>query len=340
MGHIAAWNKGMYCLNGTRSGVDDPDTNDAVGPLWELNRTDWWMHHVNKCDEFPPAEGDFLELPVGESFTIELAVNRAFTTLSYGGSRIGVFPDGQEHSGLGVTPEGKNEEGCITLLNIHTQNETMAAGTAFAISYEADITKVTPENLVVFSVLYNSPWHRLAEYQVPMLPACPEGGCHCAWGWVPNGCGEPNMYMQPFKCKVVGQTGSRAVAPGVPPGWCEDDQKKCIAGPKQMVYWNQLEGNNVAVSGTDWPGRARAPAYNGKMGFANGAQPDIFLGEGSATPTYIEPGPSSPPPLYPEPTSASSESSRNGSSGAHVSSLSLLFLVFSAVCTCIILTSP
>jgi hypothetical protein len=54
LGHIAAWNKGalllsllfehfpheglpgMYCLNGTRSGVDDSDTNDAVGPLWEV----------------------------------------------------------------------------------------------------------------------------------------------------------------------------------------------------------------------------------------------------------------------------------------------------------------
>lgn len=42
---------------------------------------------------------------------------------------------------------------CPCLL-VHTQNETMAAGTAFAISYESDITKVTPENLVVFSVLY------------------------------------------------------------------------------------------------------------------------------------------------------------------------------------------
>lgn len=99
------------------------------------------------------------------------------------------------------------------------------------------------------------------------------------------------MYMQPFNCKVVGQTGSRAVAPAVPPDWCEDDQRKCVPGPKQvrgdrlrvsvkstksnvfifqMVYWNQLEGNNVVVSGTDRSGRTRAPAYNGKMGFANG----------------------------------------------------------------------
>jgi hypothetical protein len=37
-----------------------------------------------------------------------------------------------------------------------------------------------------------------------------------------------------------------------------------------MVYWNQLEAHNVFVSGVDRSGRARAPAYNGKMGFENG----------------------------------------------------------------------
>ena len=42
-----------------------------------------------------------------------------------------------------------------SLFLVHTvQNKTMAAGTALAISYTSDLTKVTPENLVVFSVLY------------------------------------------------------------------------------------------------------------------------------------------------------------------------------------------
>ncbi|TEB28861.1 hypothetical protein FA13DRAFT_1735368 [Coprinellus micaceus] len=301
-GHVAAWHKGMYCLNGTTPGPeDDLDTNDAVNPLFNLSRSDWWMHHVNKCDEFPPNEGNFLELPAGESFVVELAVNRAFTSLSYGGSRTNVFPDGEEHPRLGETQEGKSAEGCISLFNIHTMNESMAAGTAFAISYESDIARVTPENLVVFTVLYHTPWRRIAEYQVPMLPACPEGGCHCAWGWVADGCGEPNMYMQPFKCKVVGQTGSRALAPAVAPVWCEDDRSKCVTGPKQMVFWNQQEGSNVFVSGFDLSGRNRAPAYNNKMGFANGAQPDIFLEEGSAPPSYVEPGPSDTPVGYPGP---------------------------------------
>lgn len=56
---------GMYCLNGTTPGVDDPSTNEAVNPLfqvrelWEtldstytipkqLSRQDWWFHHVNQ----------------------------------------------------------------------------------------------------------------------------------------------------------------------------------------------------------------------------------------------------------------------------------------------------
>ncbi|KAJ2917948.1 hypothetical protein MD484_g2430, partial [Candolleomyces efflorescens] len=234
-GHVAAWHKGMYCLNGTTPGVDNQDANEIVTPLWELSREDWWMHHVDKCDEFPPAEGDFLELPSGQSFVVELAVNRAFTTLSYDGANTGIFGDGQDHPGLGYTDEGKHgAEGCITEPNIHTQNETMAAGTAFAISYTSDIKQVTPENLVVFTVLYHTPWKRIAEYQVPELPACPEGGCHCVWGWVANGCGEPNMYMEPFRCKVVGHTGSRAVAPAVAPVWCEDDPNHCVKGPKQV----------------------------------------------------------------------------------------------------------
>ncbi|KAJ3524413.1 hypothetical protein NMY22_g11009 [Coprinellus aureogranulatus] len=315
LGHIAAWNKGMYCLNGTRPGVNDLDTTDAVPPLWQ-------------CDEFPPAEGDFLELPAGGSFIVELAVNRAFTSLSY---------------------------------DVHTQNEAMAAGTAFAISYESDITKVTPENLVVFTVLYKyvqleAPLWICARviHVVDAFPAVPLGialqntESQCSRRAQKEGviacltlrfgvnrsslpsthgrCGEPNMYMQPFKCKVVGQTGSRALASGVPPQWCEDDQSKCVAGPKQMVYWNQLEGNNVFVSGVDLSGRARAPAYNNKMGFANGAQPDIFLDDGSATPTFVAPGPSDTPPKYALPTgtargSSGSESWRLGGSNSCALSL-------------------
>ncbi|KAJ3524414.1 hypothetical protein NMY22_g11008 [Coprinellus aureogranulatus] len=291
LGHVAAWHKGMYCLNGTVPGKNNQNTNEIVRPLYQLHREDWWMHHFDRCDEFPPDHGDFLELPSGGSFIVELAANRAFTSLSNGGRRVNTYTDGQPHPGLGYTDDGKEPpEGCITHPNIHTHNEQDAAGTVFAISYNSDIKRVTDDNLVVS----RTPWRRIAEYQVPNLPACPPGGCHCVWGWVPSGCGEPNMYMEPFRCRVVGNTGSRAVAPGRPPVWCEDDPRRCVAGAKQMVFWNQLDGNNVFVSGTDLSGRNRYPSYNNKMGFYPGPQNDIFMRDGTARPVYVRPGPAQP----------------------------------------------
>ncbi|KAF9013078.1 hypothetical protein BDQ17DRAFT_1204170, partial [Cyathus striatus] len=286
--HIAAWHKGMYCLKGNVEGEDNQNNNQPVNPVYQLSRNDWWFHHVDRCDQFPPEDGGFLELPAGESFTVEHSMNRAFTTLAYGGSMVGEFPDREDHPGLGVTDDGKSgEEGCIIQPNIHTQNETMAAGTVFAISYTPNLSEVTAENLVVFSVLYHTPWRRIATYQVTNLPACPEGGCTCAWGWVPNGYGEPNMYMQGFKCKVVGQTGSAKLAAATPPVWCEDDPARCVKGAKQvssisvfvdfrlrrlyfMIFWKQQEGNDIEVSGnSDLSGRPRVPTYNAKLGFSN-----------------------------------------------------------------------
>jgi hypothetical protein len=42
-------------------------------------------------------------------------VNRAFTTLSYGGTQTGLYGDGQAHPGLGVTRDGKEDgSDCIS----------------------------------------------------------------------------------------------------------------------------------------------------------------------------------------------------------------------------------
>ncbi|KAG6909396.1 hypothetical protein DXG01_000697 [Tephrocybe rancida] len=209
------------------------------------------------CDLFPPPEGEFLEIPAGKDFTVEIAANRATTTLSYNGKYTSDWVDGQPHT--------------------DAFNENNAAGTAFAISYQSDLSKVTADNLVVFSVRYHTPWKRLTTYSVPAaLPACPPGGCICAWGWVPNGCGEPNMYHQGFKCKVTGATSTNPVAVAKPPVWCEGDSSKCTTGAKQMIYWHQLDGNNINVSGQDLSGQPKSPAYNQKAGFPDGAQNDIF----------------------------------------------------------------
>jgi hypothetical protein len=111
--------------------------------------------------------------------------------------------------------------------SVHAQNQSRAAGTAFAISYQvrapftfyaysqliyffhqSDINKVTPDNLVVFSVRYkyvhhhhhlrprliliarflaSTPWKRVVHYDVPAaMPPCPAGGCICAVRALPN----------------------------------------------------------------------------------------------------------------------------------------------------------
>ncbi|KAF5318169.1 hypothetical protein D9619_012136 [Psilocybe cf. subviscida] len=272
--HLAAYAPGMYCLDGN-TGAKDLNSYAIVSPLYQLAFKDWWFHAVNGCKNFPPTDGKVLEIPAGGSFIAEIASNRAKTTLSYNGRDTSAWPDGNTY------PEDYNVPSCIISPNMHAQNQSRAAGTAFAISYQSDINAVTPDNLVVFSVAYHTPWKRVVNYQVPKaLPACPPGGCICAWGWVPNGCGQPNMYHIPYKCKVTGATSTAPLAVPKPPVWCEGNPGACTKGAKQMIYWNQLERNNIAVSGWDQNGDPKSPAYNSKCGFPDGAQNDIFTSGG------------------------------------------------------------
>ncbi|KAF6758555.1 hypothetical protein DFP72DRAFT_1105363 [Ephemerocybe angulata] len=267
--HLAAWHEGMYCLNGN-TGNQDLNSYDIVTPLYQLPFRDWWCTATSS----PPAAGKYIDLPAGGSFKIEIASNRAKTELSYGGRDTSEWPDGQSY------PQDYHDAGCITSPNMHAQDQSRAAGTAFAISYHSDIKDVTPENLVVFSVRYNTPWKRIIYYDVPAsLPSCPPDGCTCAWGWVPNGCGQPNMYHQAFKCRVSNAKSSVPVkVPAAAPKWCEGNESACVGGSKQMIYWNQKEGNNVVVDGRDRRGDFKSPGYNMGMGFRDGAQNDIFGG--------------------------------------------------------------
>jgi hypothetical protein len=150
--HVAAWVKGMYCLGGPDPNVDDPNTKTAVDPLFQLSKEDWWFQHGRGCDQAPPKDGDILSLPANGHFTVELAHNRGQTTLSNNGADTSDWPDGQDHpddwAGPGNPPDCIQEDGAM-----HTNNETTAAGTAWAISYVSDLKDVTMENLVVFSTL-------------------------------------------------------------------------------------------------------------------------------------------------------------------------------------------
>ena len=79
------------------------------------------------------------------------------------------------------------------------------------------------------------------------------------------------MYMLPFKCRVNGASSTTPIAVAKPPVWCEDDTSKCVKGAKQMIYWNQKEGNNIEVTGSDLSGSPKSPAYNNKLRFSDGS---------------------------------------------------------------------
>jgi len=269
--HTAAFANGMYCRGGPNPGQDDQNTNTAVNPLYNLPRSQWWFQADRGCDRVPPAQGQYLNLPAGGSFTVELAHNRAQTTLSYNGQFTTDWPDGFQHPedwrGPGNPPDCIQDDGAM-----HTNNQSMAGGTAFAISYNSEISQVNMENLVVFTVLPNTPWKRIATYQVPAdLPPCPANGCTCAWLWIPKGCGEPNMYMQGFKCMVTGSNSNRRLATAQPPRYCRDNQNDCVRGAKQMIAVRQAEGNNVQL-----PSNGDFVTYSSSFGFQPGAQNDIF----------------------------------------------------------------
>ncbi|KAL4080520.1 hypothetical protein J3A83DRAFT_4422106 [Scleroderma citrinum] len=263
--HLAAWHEAMYCFNGTTPGQVNYNTNDAVNPMYMLSQSDYWFHHVNGCDDFPPSPGVFLELPAGGSFTVEIAGNRGVTSLSFNGQYATEWTDGQPHPGstTTLTDASYSSEGCITTPNM--RKFLFVAGL---------VTKLVP---------YSTPWQRVTSYDVPAnMPACPSGGCTCAWVWIPDGCGEPNIYMEGFKCTVTNAKSTTPVGTPKAPVWCEDNQNNCVQGPKQIMIWNQQGGNNIEVSGFDLSGRNKSPAYNSKCGFQDGAQNDIFATSSSS----------------------------------------------------------
>ena len=116
---------------------------------------------------------------------------------------------------------------------------------------------------------YSTSWKCVTTYHVPApMPACPPvvvsapyvhncygslrvltSGVGCQMGksavfptmtisfnpLSTNSCGEPNMYMEPFKCRVTGATSRIPVATAQPPRWCEGNPIACVKGAKQMI---------------------------------------------------------------------------------------------------------
>jgi len=134
------------------------------------------------------------------------------------------------------------------------------------------------------SVVKDCPARALQVFDIPFLPACPNGKCICSWFWVHNSIGGTDqMYMTPFQCNVVNPS-QRVIGKPVPAVRC-DGMPPCYLYPKwgnttticnkvkQPLYWANKEGNNMAN-----PTNAQcAPIYSHEYGFPDGAQHQIFI---------------------------------------------------------------
>lgn len=168
-------------------------------------------------------------------------------------------------------------------------------GVGLGIAYESDVFKIKPEDFVVISINHTAPWTREVGFQIPSgLPACPAGGCHCMWGWVPDPMNVQQMYTLGYRCNVTGAVGREYPAKPQIARKCPFDKNNCTMGAKQvskgvmeiagdnlaniqMHYIDQLEGNNNFQAHED-------PAfYNYDYGFHDGAQTDIWMTDDGAT---------------------------------------------------------
>ena len=181
--------------------TDDPNQNDLVTPLYDLPLDQWWFHgQINN----PPADGQMMQLPAGGTYHGQVACNKAFT--SYGND----------------PSETDAEYACTGTGALHTTdaygaaNPTNVMGCGLAIAYESDVTAIKPEDFAVVSIAYECPWKKDVDFDIPAdLPACPEGGCHCMWGWVHSQLsGSEQIYFVGYRCNVTGATNTTPLPAG------------------------------------------------------------------------------------------------------------------------------
>ncbi|THH29437.1 hypothetical protein EUX98_g4761 [Antrodiella citrinella] len=263
--HASIWHPSMWGFN-----VTNPDSafnydNRPVAPLQAYTFEKWWFHgHLG----FPPHPQDFLELPAGQTVTTEVACDKGAT--SYFASSPG-----------GNIQQGDNPCPGSPISEFHTTGLSDVKGCSLAIAYKSNVSEVQPEDFAVFSVNQTCVWNRFTDFQVPAaMPACPPGGCICAWFWIhsEDSGGEQN-YMNGFQCNITGAQSNVAIAKPQLPRRCGADPKNnkpqaspgnCTYGAKQPFYWFQLEQNNM------FEGQYAPPFYNDLYNFKDGAQNDIF----------------------------------------------------------------
>jgi len=168
--------------------------------------------------------------------------------------------------------------------NIHAPKHVDVAGCALGIAYKSKIGDIQPDDFVIFSVVRDCIARQLQVFDLPALPAFPNGRCICAWFWIHNSIGGTDqMYMSPFQCNVTNPS-KRVIGKPVPPVRC-DGQPPCYLYPNwgnktttcrkplQPMYWANNQGNNMAN-----PVNSQcAPIYSREYGYPDGPQNQIFV---------------------------------------------------------------
>jgi hypothetical protein len=247
--HLAVWQESMY---GSEPG--NINSNHAVQPLRDLPFDQWWFHGDMNS---PPPANAVTKLPAGGKIDLEIADNKAFTSMGRG-----LLPNPRDPP---VPWKNMNDWG-----NMHANNRNDVAGCALGIAYKSNPQDVKPEDFAIFSVVHDCPARQLQTFEIPNLPQCPNGRCQCAWFWIHESSGGTDqMYMSPFVCNVTGGTNNQTVGKAIPSRKCDDDKSKCVVGAKQPMYW--------MVDGANMPEPAHyAPTYSTSYNFQEGAQTDIF----------------------------------------------------------------
>lgn len=171
-----------------------------------------------------------MQLPAGGTYHGQVACNKAFTRYGQNEdqrSQEYACDDDKANSGTGAMH---------TTDKMGDGNPKDVKGCGLAIAYESDVSKLKPEDFTVISVslsmiiecdliciygtllnlikiAYDCPWKKNVDFPIPAdLPACPEGGCHCSWGWVHSmDGGSPQMYHLGYRCDVTGAIATRAL---------------------------------------------------------------------------------------------------------------------------------
>jgi len=265
----------IYVTSMWGSEPSNVNSNWAVNPLEDYDFNDWWMHGPKSLNDPPPASA-ITQLPAGGIIDFEIGTNKAFTSMGRGLWH-------HEGKSSRVPPDPWANTGSEWPSNLHAPKRSDVAGCALGISYKSNIKDVKPEDFVIFSVVKDCPARALQAFDVPYLPACPNGKCICSWFWIHNSIGGTDqMYMTPFQCNVTNPS-KRVIGKPVAPVRC-DGQPPCYLYPNwgnktttckkplTPMYWANKQGNNMP-NPTGWQ---CAPIYSAEYGFPEGAQHQIF----------------------------------------------------------------